>query len=111
MSLKGYKVVDASRILVGSFSSMMLADMGASVIKVEQPGRGDETRHWGPPFKDGMATYFMSLNRSKRSICVDLKQNQGIEIMNKLMKDSNIFIQNFTPKVIEKLHLDYESVK
>jgi len=66
MVLKGYRVVDASRILVGSYSSMMLADMGASVIKIEQPGRGDETRHWGPPFmSNGMSTYFMSLNRSK----------------------------------------------
>ncbi len=100
MALKGYKVIDASRILVGSFSSMMLADMGASVIKVEQPGRGDETRHWGPPFKNGMSTYFMSLNRSKKSICIDLKQKEGVEIMKKLILDSNILIQNFTPKVI-----------
>jgi len=92
MALKGYKVIDASRILVGRYSTMMLADMGAEVIKVEQPGRGDETRHWGPPFKNGMATYFMSLNRSKRSICVDFKQKEGIDIMKRLMQGSNIFI-------------------
>ena len=71
-------MIDASRILVGSYTSMMLADMGAEIIKVEQPGRGDETRHWGPPFvKNGISTYFMSLNRSKQSICIDLKADKG----------------------------------
>lgn len=92
MVLKGYKVVDASRILVGSYSTMMLADMGAHVVKVEQPKRGDETRHWGPPFKEGISTYFMSLNRSKQSLTLDLKKDQGREIMYKLIKDSDIFV-------------------
>lgn len=92
MVLKGYKVIDASRILVGSYSTMMLADLGAEVIKVEQPLRGDETRHWGPPFKDGMSTYFMSLNRSKKSITVDLKTEQGKTIMHKLIANSDIMV-------------------
>ena len=80
--LKGYRVVDASRILVGAHCSMMLADMGADVIKIEQRGVGDETRHWGPPFRGPTeatkaATYFMSINRNKRSITVDMKHPDG----------------------------------
>jgi len=86
------RVVDASRILVGSYSSMMLADMGAEVIKVEQPQRGDETRHWGPPFKNDTATYFMSLNRSKRSLTCNLKSDEGREIIYRLIEKSDIFV-------------------
>ncbi len=71
--LEGYRVIDASRILVGSFGSLMLADMGAEVIKIEQPGVGDETRKWGPPFKGPDSTYYISINRNKKSMIVDLK--------------------------------------
>ena len=75
--LDGYRVIDSSRILVGAFSSLMLADMGAEVIKIEQPGVGDETRKWGPPFKGPDSTYFISINRNKKSITVDLKHEMG----------------------------------
>jgi crotonobetainyl-CoA:carnitine CoA-transferase CaiB-like acyl-CoA transferase len=71
---------------------MMLADMGAEVIKIEQPGKGDETRHWGPPFQGKTATYYMSLNRSKKSITVDLKQESGKQIVRDLITQSDVFI-------------------
>ena len=85
--LKGYTVVDASRILVGAHCSMMLADMGADVIKIEQRGVGDETRHWGPPFRgpDKTSTYFMSLNRNKTSLTLDLKHPDGKQIVKDLL--------------------------
>ena len=91
--LEGYRVIDASRILVGSYSAMMLADMGAEVIKIEQPIKGDETRTWGPPFiSDQMSTYYASLNRNKKSITVDLKQEAGREIVHDLVRSSQVFI-------------------
>jgi crotonobetainyl-CoA:carnitine CoA-transferase CaiB-like acyl-CoA transferase len=90
--LQGYKVLDVSRILVGAHCTMQLADLGAEVIKVEQPGHGDETREWGPPFRtmgeNRDSTYFMSLNRNKKSIAVDLKHPEGKSIVNKLAKQS-----------------------
>ena len=95
--LKGYTVIDASRIVVGSVSSLMLAEMGADVIKVEQPHYGDSTRQWGPPFIDKDSTYYMSLNRNKRSIAVDLKHSDGKQIIRDLCKKSDIFLQNFPP--------------
>eukprot|EP00347_Sterkiella_histriomuscorum_P001924 403370146 len=111
--LEGYRVIDASRILVGAFSSLMLSDMGAEVIKIEQPGVGDETRKWGPPFKGPDSTYFISINRNKKSITVDLKQHQGKKIVYDLIKaqQNTIFLANFTPSALEKLSIDYEKVK
>lgn len=114
--LRGYKVVDASRILVGAHCSMMLADMGADVIKIEQRGTGDETRHWGPPFRGPSptqrdATYFMSVNRNKRSMTVDLKHPDGKKIVRDLLSQSDVFMENFMPSKIRKLQLDYNSVK
>ena len=99
---------------------MMLADMGADVIKVEQRGVGDETRHWGPPFRklkdddsQRVATYFMSVNRNKRSMTVDLKHPDGKQIVRDLVAQSkvDIMIENFMPKTIGKLQLNYDSVK
>ena len=97
--LDGYRVIDASRILVGSISSLMLAEMGAEVIKIEQREKGDDTRHWGPPFilsKDDPtikdSTYYMCLNRNKQSITLDMKKQEGKEILNDLAKNSDIFI-------------------
>ncbi len=109
--LEGYRVIDASRILVGAFGSMMLADMGAEVIKIEQPGVGDETRKWGPPFRGPDSTYFISVNRNKKSITVDLKSNEGRKIIYDLVSRSDIFMTNFVPSQVEKLMLDYESIK
>ena len=114
--LRGYRVLDASRILVGAHCSLMLADMGADVIKIEQRVTGDETRHWGPPFRGPSedqkdATYFMSVNRNKRSMTVDLKQPDGKQIVKDLLTQSDVFIENFMPSKIRKLELDYPSVK
>lgn len=99
--LKGYRVIDASRILVGSFCSMMMADMGAEVIKIELPKGGDETRKWGPPFKGEDSTYFISVNRNKKSITVDLKKEEGKQIVYDLVRQSDIFIENFIPPKTE----------
>lgn len=93
---------------------MQLADMGASVIKVEQPGKGDETRQWGPPFREAAAgrdsTYFMSLNRNKKSIAVDLKHPEGREIVSQLTRSSDVFLHNFVPSKITEFGLDYASL-
>jgi len=105
--LAGYRVIDASRILVGSHAAMMCADMGAEVIKIEQRETGDETRHWGPPFRGETSTYFMSLNRNKKSITIDLKQDAGKDIFRDLIKESNVLVENFLPAKIKKLGLDY----
>lgn len=111
--LEGYRVIDASRILVGSMGSLLLADMGAEVIKIEQPGVGDETRKWGPPFVGPDSTYFMSINRNKKSMTVDLKSKEGKQIIYDLCKskDNIIFLTNFTPSALEKLSITYEKLQ
>ncbi len=107
--LEGIKVLDLSRVLAGPTASMILADLGADVIKVERPGKGDETRTWGPPFKGGESAYYMSCNRNKKSITLDLKK--GREILNMLIKGSDVIILNFLPSTLSKLKLTYEDVK
>lgn len=115
MLLKDYLVVDASRILVGSISSLMLAELGASVVKIEIPGHGDDTRHWGPPFLDHKtgkdSTYYMSLNRNKKSVTIDMKTELGLKAIRDLTSKADIFIQNFPPRTAEKLKVDYKSLK
>jgi succinate---hydroxymethylglutarate CoA-transferase len=108
--LKGIRVLDFSRILVGAYSSMMLADLGAEVIKIEPPG-GDETRKWGPPFRGDDSLYFLSINRNKKSICMDLKKPESREIALKLIKKSDILLENFTYGKMKQFSLDYDSVK
>ncbi|MEW5806273.1 MAG: CaiB/BaiF CoA-transferase family protein [Acidobacteriota bacterium] len=109
--LKGVRVLDLSRILAGPFCSMILGDLGAEVIKVERPGCGDDTRTWGPPFIAGESTYFLSINRSKRSITIDLKSRRGVEIVKELAKKSDILIENFPPGTMEEFGLDYETLR
>ena len=110
--LSGYRVLDCSRILVGAKCSLMCADLGAEVIKVEQRVTGDETRHWGPPFRGPDATYFMSVNRNKKSITLDLKHPEGQKIIKDLVKNhTDIFIENFVPKTCKNLELDYQTLK
>lgn len=108
--LKGIRVVDFSRILVGAYSSLLLADMGAEVIKVEPPN-GDETRQWGPPFKDVDSTYFLSINRNKKSISLDLKKPEAQGIANDLIKRSDILIENFPCGKMKEFNLDYNSTQ
>ncbi len=109
--LEGIKVLDLSRALAGPYCTMMLADMGAEVIKVEMPGRGDDSRSWGPPFLNGESAYFMSVNRNKKSITLNLKHEKAIEIVHTLIKQSDILLENFRPGTMEKLGLEYDKVK
>ncbi|XP_018495790.1 succinate--hydroxymethylglutarate CoA-transferase [Galendromus occidentalis] len=109
--LEGTRVLDMSRILAGPFCAMLLGDLGAEVIKVEKPGTGDETRNWGPPFVHGQSCYFLSANRNKKSVAVDLKSSKGKTIVQKLAETSDILIENFVPGKLEKLGLGYEQLR
>jgi crotonobetainyl-CoA:carnitine CoA-transferase CaiB-like acyl-CoA transferase len=101
-------VVDLSRILSGPMATMMLADLGARVIKVEQPGVGDETRQWGPPFVDGIGTYFLSCNRNKESITLDLKSEPGKAILTRLIRHADVLAENFRTGVLKRLGFSTE---
>jgi len=108
--LKGIRVLDVSRVLAGPFCTMILGDLGAEVIKVEEPLKGDDTRSWGPPFIDGEAAYYLSVNRNKKSITVNLKHPDGLKIIYGLAEKSDVFIENFRPGVAERLKIDYETI-
>lgn len=110
-ALEGIKVLDLSRTLAGPFSTMMLGDMGADIIKVEQPGSGDETRRFTPPTWNGESCYYLSSNRNKRSITIDLKSSAGKEIIYKLVKDADILVENFRTGTMEELGFGYEQLK
>jgi crotonobetainyl-CoA:carnitine CoA-transferase CaiB-like acyl-CoA transferase len=105
--LKGFMVLDLTRILSGPYASMLLADLGAEVVKVERPGGGDDTRSWGPPFLDGMSTYFAAVNRGKRSVAIDLGEERGRELLRELAARADVVIENFRPGVTERLGVDY----
>lgn len=104
--LDGIKVLDLTRVLAGPYTTMILSDLGAEVIKIEQPGIGDESRNFGP-FKNSFSLYFMSVNRGKRSITLDLKSERGKTIFKQLVKQSDILVENFRPGTLKKLGLDY----
>jgi crotonobetainyl-CoA:carnitine CoA-transferase CaiB-like acyl-CoA transferase len=104
-SLAGVRVVDASRVLAGPFCAQLLADLGAEVIKVEEPGRGDETRGWGPPFAGPLSAYFLSCNRGKRSVALDLKAPRGRELLLDLTRRADVLLENFRPDSAQKLGL------
>jgi formyl-CoA transferase/CoA:oxalate CoA-transferase len=108
--LKGVRVLDVSRVLAGPFCTMILGDLGAEVIKVEEPLKGDDTRSWGPPFIEGEAAYYLSVNRNKKSITVNLKHPDGLKIIYGLAEKSDVFIENFRPGVAERLKIDYETI-
>jgi crotonobetainyl-CoA:carnitine CoA-transferase CaiB-like acyl-CoA transferase len=109
--LRGVRVLDLSRVLAGPYCTMMLADLGADVIKVERPGEGDETRMWGPPFADGEAAYFLSVNRGKRSVALDLADPRAAPVLERLVAGSDALIENFRLGVADRLGLGYEQVK
>src|SRR5436189_6348827 len=104
--LEGITVVDLTRVLSGPYCTMLLADMGARVIKVEQPGKGDDTRAWGPPFLEGESAYFLSINRNKESLTLDFKQPEGRAILDRLLAKSDVLVENFMPGTLDKLRLD-----
>lgn len=108
--LEGIRVLDLTRILAGPYATMILRDLGAEVIKIEQPGTGDEARDFGP-FKNDFSLYFMSVNRGKKSVTLNLKSPHGKELFLELVKGSDILVENFRPGTMEKLGLDYESLK
>src|SRR2546428_13344331 len=103
-------VVDLSRILSGPVCSMLLADMGAEVVKVEPPPVGYDSRQWGPPFIGGISTYFLSVNRNKKSIGLNLKSDAGRQILWKLIARADVLIENFRPGVLDKLGFGYPDV-
>jgi crotonobetainyl-CoA:carnitine CoA-transferase CaiB-like acyl-CoA transferase len=114
LPLRGVKVLDLSRVLAGPYATMVLGDLGADVIKVEHPERGDDTRHWGPPFAgEGEAresAYYLAVNRNKRSIGVDLKDTEGLERVRRLAAGADVVIENWRRGALKKLGLGYEAL-
>ena len=106
-ALAGLKVVDLTRVLGGPYCTMILSDHGAEVIKIEPP-QGDEVRDWGPPFLDGAASYFIGINRNKRSIALDIGKPDGKAVLLRLIEDADILVENFKPGSMEKWGLGYE---
>jgi crotonobetainyl-CoA:carnitine CoA-transferase CaiB-like acyl-CoA transferase len=105
LPLSGIRILDLSRVLAGPLATQILGDLGADVIKVERPGVGDDTRHWGPPFVASDAAYFLSLNRNKRSVEVDLKTREGVDAVHRLAAGSDVVIENFRPGLMAELGL------
>lgn len=108
--LTGLRVVDLSRALSGPLCAMLLGDLGAEVIKVEEPGTGDDSRHWGPPFQNGESAYFLSCNRNKRGITLNLKTSEGHEALWRLIERGDVLIENFRPGLMASFGLDYDAV-
>jgi formyl-CoA transferase/CoA:oxalate CoA-transferase len=108
--LEGLTVLDLTRVLSGPYCTMLLADMGARVIKIEQPGTGDDTRGWGPPFIEGESAYFLSINRNKESVTLDFKRPEGRAILDRLIAKSDVLVENFRPGTLAKLDLDYQTL-
>ena len=109
--LAGVRVLDLSRVLAGPYCTMTLADLGADVIKVEHPTLGDETRKWGPPFAGGFSSYFLSVNRNKRSVGLDLSKPGGRAALLDLLGESQILVENFRPTSRSKLQLDPDEIR
>ncbi|XP_002933453.3 succinate--hydroxymethylglutarate CoA-transferase isoform X1 [Xenopus tropicalis] len=109
--LDGVKVLDLTRVLAGPFATMILADLGAEVIKVERPGSGDDTRSWGPPFVGSESAYFLSVNRNKKSIAVNMKNPNGSKIIQELAKACDVFVENYIPGKLSKMGLGFEEIK
>lgn len=109
-ALAGVRVLDFSRVLSGPFATMGLADLGADVIKVEPPNHGDDTRQWGPPFQGDQSAYFLSVNRNKRSIALDLKDTAGRDAARSLACQADVLVENFRPGVAARLGLGYEEL-
>lgn len=111
-ALDNLRVVDFSRVLAGPFATMMLADLGADVTKIERPGVGDDTRAWGPPWDDaGEATYFQAVNRNKDSIALDFRDPADLETARQLAVEADVLVENFRPGVMDRLGLGYDSLK
>ena len=110
-ALEGVRVLDLTRALAGPYCTMMLGDYGAEVVKIELPGVGDDTRHWAPPFIGEESAYFLTINRNKRSMTLNLRHDRGKQIFMEMAKDVDVVVENFTPGVVDRLGIDYGSVK
>ncbi|XP_032944363.1 succinate--hydroxymethylglutarate CoA-transferase isoform X4 [Rhinolophus ferrumequinum] len=108
--LEGVKILDLTRVLAGPFATMNLGDLGAEVIKVERPGAGDDTRTWGPPFVGTESTYFLSVNRNKKSIAVNIKDPNGVKIIKELAAICDVFVENYVPGKLSTLGLGYADI-
>ena len=109
--LQGIQVIDLSRVLAGPYCTMILGDMGAEVIKIESVNSGDETRGWGPPFVKGESAYYLCANRNKQGITLNLKSQEGLDILKKLLVDADVVVQNFKPGTLERLGIGYQEMK
>ncbi len=111
LPLEGLRVIDLTQDFAGPFCTMILSDLGAEVIKIEKPGIGDETRAWGPPFIDGISYYFLSLNRGKKSVILDLKTREAQSIVQKLAVDADIFVESSRPGQMARFNLNYPRLR
>ena len=109
--LTGVLVADFSRVLAAPYATMLFGDLGADVVKVEQPETGDDTRSWGPPFADGEATYFLSVNRNKRSMAADLRDPTSRQRVVELVRRADVLIENFRPGTMGKFGLSYDEAR
>ncbi len=109
--LDGIRVLDLTRVLAGPYCTMFLGDLGAEVVKVEQPGVGDDTRGWGPPFAGGESAYFLCINRNKKSVTVDLKSKEGVALLRRLAERADVLIENFRPGTMERLGLSEKELR
>ena len=110
-ALKGIRVVDLTRNLAGPYCTMLLADLGADVVKIEQPGAGDDTRSWAPPLWGGVSATFLAANRNKRSVAVDLDRPEGVELVRQLARDADVLVESFRPGSLERRGLGYEAMR
>jgi len=109
-ALDGLVVADFGRVLAGPYATMLLADLGAEVIKIERPGIGDDTRSWGPPWVGEASSYFLSVNRNKRSVAIDLSDPAGLEEARRLVDRADVVVENFMPGTMDRLGLGYDAV-
>ncbi len=108
LPLQGRWVLDLTRNVAGPYAAMLLGELGAEVVKVEQPGRGDDTREWGPPFWEGWGPLFLTMNRNKRSITLDLRHTQTAEVLGRLAARCDVLLESFRPGVLDRLGFGYE---
>ena len=109
--LAGIRILDLTTSVAGPFATMLLADMGAEVLKIERPGTGDDARAWGPPFLDGESLWFLSVNRNKRSLCLDYAKPEGLQVLRELAARSDVVVVNQPPRVAAKLGVDPQSLR
>ena len=111
LPLTGIRILDLTTSYAGPFCTMFLADMGADVVKIEEPKMGDDSRYWGPPFFKDVSPWFLSTNRNKRSISLNIRKPQGLEILKDLVQKTDVFVTSLTTKALEKLGLSYENLR